>query len=188
VPVLPSVVWVGAAIAARSSVLANALRIGAAAVCSLWLFYKPGLSARGVAAERRALIDAARPVLSGARSIVALDIGWVGAATSATVVDLAGLTDPSIAMLPGGHTSKQIPEALLAARDVDAMVLLLERGQAPSEPWWESRFAFAVAQRVASFSMAQEFVPAARLPLASTGQSYLVVRRRPELSLSVFKR
>jgi hypothetical protein len=93
-------------------------------------------------------------------------------------------------MLPGGHTSKRIPEAMLERSEIDAMVLLLARDRAPSEPWWESRFAFAVAERVASFAVAREFAAVARLPLPSTGQIYLVVRRRTETAPlgSSFKR
>jgi hypothetical protein len=81
--------------------------------------------------------------------VAALDIGWLGAATDATIVDLAGLTDPVIAVLPGGHTSKAIPAALLDARKVDTIVLLLSEGASLREPWTASQFARVVEQRIA---------------------------------------
>ena len=64
----------------------------------------------------------ARPLLEGASRVAALDVGWVGAATDADVVDLAGLTDPEIAALPGGHTSKRVDAMFLLARDPDVLV------------------------------------------------------------------
>ncbi len=65
---------------------------------------------RRVYADRNALVVRARPLLDlpGTRVVAALDIGWVGAATGAELVDLAGLTDPAIASLRGGHTSKRL--------------------------------------------------------------------------------
>ena len=49
------------------------------------------------------------------------------------------MTDETVAMLPGGHTSKRIDDSLLRSRDVDALVLLAypphdelrSRGRAP---------------------------------------------------------
>ena len=81
--------------------------------------------------------------------IAALDIGWLGAATDATIVDLAGLTDPAIAVLPGGHTSKAIPASLLEARGVDALVLQVREGEARREPWTTSYFGRNVELRIA---------------------------------------
>ena len=65
--------------------------------------------------------------------MASLDAGWVGAATPARVVDLAGLTDLAIASLPGGHTSKRVTGAMLSDRNVDALVLLQRRGLAAGE-------------------------------------------------------
>ena len=74
---------------------------------------------RHVDEDRRELVARARPVLAGSRVVAALDVGWVGAATEAEIVDLAGLTDPSIAALPGGHTSKSVDLPMLLEREVD---------------------------------------------------------------------
>jgi hypothetical protein len=58
--------------------------------------------------------------------VATIDIGWVGAATGAEIVDLAGVTDPEIAALPGGHTSKAVSGVLLTARHTDRLVLELD--------------------------------------------------------------
>lgn len=78
---------------------------------------------RRVHPARKLLIAEARPVLVGAKVVAALDVGWVGAATGAQIVDLAGLTDPAIAALPGGHTSKSVDVAMLLDRDVDRLIV-----------------------------------------------------------------
>src|SRR5204862_350726 len=67
---------------------------------------------------------AAKVPLAGAKVVAALDVGWVGAVSDFTLLDLAGVTDEAVAMLPGGHTSKRVDDALLRHRDVDALVLL----------------------------------------------------------------
>jgi hypothetical protein len=137
-----------------------------------------GLPARQVARQRLELIEAARAPLRGARSVMALDVGWVGAATSAPVLDLAGVTDPVVANLPGGHTSKRVPEGLIEGRAVDAAVLLLAPGTREQTPWASSRFARAVEARVAAFSVVSELALWASVPLAGTEQRYLIVGRR----------
>jgi ABC-type Fe3+-hydroxamate transport system substrate-binding protein len=43
------------------------------------------------------------------------------------MIDLAGLTDPELAALPGGHTSKHIDAAMLLARDPDVILLYWRR-------------------------------------------------------------
>jgi hypothetical protein len=78
---------------------------------------------RRVHADRKDLIAQARPLLASAKVVAALDVGWVGAATKADIVDLAGVTDPSIAVLRGGHTSKAVDVAMLLERKVDTVVV-----------------------------------------------------------------
>ena len=102
--------------------------------------------------------------------MAALDIGWVGAATSASIVDLAGITDEAVAMLPGGHTSKRVSDALLRNRDVDALVLLTAAGAVDA-------YAREVENRVALLPSVESFRVVARLPLGETGQSYVILRK-----------
>ena len=74
VPVLPSVILVGAELAQRSSRFASAVRLALALGASAVLAISLGPSARGVLAQRRELIEGARPLLAGARRVAALDV------------------------------------------------------------------------------------------------------------------
>jgi hypothetical protein len=113
---------------------------------------------------RSTLVDRARPALAGAEVVAALDVGWVGAATDARVVDLAGLTDPAIAALPGGHTSKRVDLAMLLERDVDTVVV-----------YGEPRLVEQRLTRSALFG--ERFAHSATLPFG-VDQRYEVFRRR----------
>jgi hypothetical protein len=183
VPVLPGLLLAGAFIAELAAPWATLVRALVALAPAIALLATPGSAvrtARDVGGHRRALIDRARPALEGARRVAALDVGWVGAATDARVVDLAGITDPSIAVLPGGHTSKRIPDDLLDARDVDAVVLLLAPGEAAKHPWYASRFdpRLAVQRAVAVQAERAGYVVRAELPLGGTEQNYLILRSK----------
>jgi len=148
-PILPAVILVAAEIAAVADLRATALRIALALAGELFQLLKVGPVAAHVGEARVQLIEALRTPLAGALVVAALDIGWLGAATDATIVDLAGLTDPAIAVLPGGHTSKAIPAAMLDARGVDTIVLLLSEGELLRSPWTASQFARVVEMRIA---------------------------------------
>lgn len=175
VPVLPSVILAGAELAELSRTrLAPVLRVGAMLVVSGMLAFALGPSARNVGAQRRAVIDAASPVLAGAHTVAALDVGWVGVATDAKIVDLAGVTDPSIARLPGSHTAKRLPEGLLEVRAIDTLVLFTEgRGE-----WPELDFVHPVEERVSRLLSFSEFRPVARIPLPFTTRSYVILKRK----------
>jgi len=137
-------------VAAVADARLSALRFALALAGELFALVKVGPMAARVGVERAAMIAALGPALTEARVVASLDVGWVGAATEATIVDLAGLTDPAIAALPGGHTSKRLPRGLFDARRVDTIVLLLREGEPLASPWAASRFARAVEHRVAA--------------------------------------
>jgi hypothetical protein len=177
VPVLPAALLSGARLAEHVTLVPHLIRMATAVLVSVTLAIHVGWPARRIAEHRLALIDAARQPLAGVRTVAALDVGWVGAATSATVLDLAGVTDPLVARLPGGHTSKRIPEGWLESRQVDAVVLLLAPGSARVERLEGARFARAVEGRVAAFPFLSTLRPVAELPLAGTEQRYLVLAR-----------
>ena len=120
VPIAPSLVLVYAETA--GSRLSSTLRFAVAALAGVF-FLRAAPAGRHVVADRTALVERARPLLGATRKVAALDIGWVGAATDADIVDLAGLTDPAFAYLPGGHTSKRVDAGMLLDRDVDTVVL-----------------------------------------------------------------
>ncbi len=141
VPVLPGAALAAAHIASVAAPWANAVRATLATAGLVFQIVVAAPSAAKVGASRLALIREVAPSLAGARSVATLDVGWVGAATDASIVDLAGLTDPNIAVLPGGHTSKRIPASLLDARGVDGLVLLILDGHEPATPWTDTYFA-----------------------------------------------
>lgn len=175
VPVLPSVVLAGAELAALSRRRFVAARALVAAVVSVVVGGTLGPVARAVGDSRLFLIESAKPWLSGAQRIAALDIGWVGAASSADIVDLAGVTDPSIAVLPGSHTAKRLPAGLLEVRAVDALVVFVE---APAVASWPAlEFVHPVEARLSTLLSFSEFRPVAALPLRGTTRGYVVARR-----------
>jgi hypothetical protein len=165
VPVLPSFVLGAAELWRVAPAWASWLRLAVAGALSVYLASALGGAARSVGPDRARLIESARGPLAGARVVVALDVGWVGAVDDFTVVDLAGVTDESIAMLPGGHTSKRIDDALLRRRDVHPLGLL----QPPNHR--------EVERRVLSLPTAERFRPTAQLPFNGGRQRYVVLRK-----------
>jgi hypothetical protein len=122
-PVLPPLILATAhLLGSPSSALTAAIRLTIGAVAQIVVFAMRGPAAAHVLRDRLELIDAARPVLDGASAVATIDVGWVGSATSAPIVDLAGATDAEIAALPGGHTSKSVSGAFLTARGADRLV------------------------------------------------------------------
>jgi hypothetical protein len=172
VPVFPGVLLVGAALAEASSGWMNALRALLLLLAAAQLHYALGSDTRSVRARRAQLIDAGRALLQGSQRVGGVDIGWLGAASEQTIVDFAGVTDPEVAYLPGGHTSKRLPPDFLERRGIDTLVL--RRWPGP-----EARWAYAVDARVLSLRGAQQFAELGTIPLPGAGE-YVVLRRRPE--------
>lgn len=125
VPIAPSLAIVFVEAEPNARRLSTAVRSAAATLLGVAFVVQAAPAGRRVQRDRDALVRDARPVLASARAIAALDIGWVSAAApaDARIVDLAGLTDPAIAALPGGHTSKRVDAAMLVDRGVDTVVV-----------------------------------------------------------------
>lgn len=123
VPILPGLALAASDVAAVASRAVTFARVAIAGMLAVYTITGAAAAGRHVQSDRAALIERARPALASSRIIAALDIGWVGAATDATIVDLAGLTDPSIAALPGGHTSKSVDVGMLLDRQVDSVLV-----------------------------------------------------------------
>jgi hypothetical protein len=182
VPVIPSLVWAAAVAAEHAHPAATALRLLLAFATSVWLLAHGGARGRRVGPDRAALVLAARAPLAGASRIASLDVGWVGAATEAHVVDLAGVTDPVIAALPGGHTSKRVDATLLLEQRPDALLLYLPHGLPAGglASWRDADFTRGVEARLGSDDVvAEHFAPAAWLPLGSEGAGYVVLKATP---------
>ena len=124
VPALPAFVYVTAHLLSTPKPAIPLARLGLALVGTLFVLLRVGPVAARVLDDRLALVESAREALVGLDRVASVDIGWLGAATQAPIIDLAGVTDPEIAALPGGHTSKTISPTMLARRDVDAVLLL----------------------------------------------------------------
>lgn len=123
VPVAPSLALVFVDVGRVAHASSTAARSLVALALGIAVAVQAAPAGRHVHDARKALIAEARPALAGAKVVAALDVGWVGAATEARLVDLAGLTDPAIAVLPGGHTSKAVDLAMLLDRDVDTIIV-----------------------------------------------------------------
>jgi hypothetical protein len=175
VPALPCAALAAAHLAERAPPVRAALRFTLAAAGALLLAFGLGLRARRVGADRAQLIAEARSVFAHDQRIAALDVGWVGAARDAQIIDLAGVTDPEVAFFPGGHTSKRIPRAWLLAQRPTAIVLLLNDGVV-RDPFEHSWFSRAVEARVAHLA-APEFKVRTTLSLGD-GQKYVVLEPR----------
>jgi hypothetical protein len=150
-----------------------------AALAPALLIAEQGPDFRAVTERRLELVRAGRPWLEGADRVAAVDIGWVGLATEAHVVDLAGVTDPTIARLPGGHTSKAIYPGLFSDRDVDVWVIrAANRTYVPGDPLALVLPSYVVDARLLGRTDDLGFVGVATIPLPGTSGQYVIARRQ----------
>jgi hypothetical protein len=183
VPILPSLAWAAAVASEHAHPVATAARSLVAVTLGAALVARGGTDGRRVGGDRAALIATARPLLAGFHHVASADVGWVGAATDADVVDLGGVTDPTIAVLPGGHTSKRIDARLLLERGTDALLLWAPAGlpEGSTEAWRRGRYGHAVDARLAADDVtARHFTATAFLPLGASGAGYVLLRALPE--------
>lgn len=181
VPIVPSLAVAAVLLSERAHPAGIVLRSLSALVLGATLIAHGGTGGRRVGADREALIVAARPLLAGAHRVAALDVGWVGAATEADIVDLAGVTDPQIASLEGGHTSKHVSATMLLERDPDRVLLYAPAGLPGGrlDAWRDATFRGAVEARLAGDDLlARHFDASAWLALGKSGAGYVVLTRR----------
>jgi hypothetical protein len=179
VPVAPSLVWAAVLLAAHAGPVATCTRLALAITLGVLLIALVGTQGRDVGADRAALIGQAAPRLAGLRRIASLDVGWVGAATDADVLDLAGVTDPQVAALPGGHTSKRIDATFLLDMHPGALLLFLPVGLPDDnlDAWPLATYQRVVEYRLATDPVVQRhFAPAAWLPLGAKGAGYVLLK------------
>jgi hypothetical protein len=175
VPVVPALAVLAASV---SSTAARALLAALVLAADLAFGWRHRGTAVAVWSGRVRVIEALEPLLQGRTRVAGLDIGFLGAAFAGPVVDLAGLTDPAVAGLRGGHTSKVLPEGFLDERHVDALVLWAPPGSR-TELGAEALFGRVVETRLArSRAVASSFVESARLPWGSAGGELVVFVRR----------
>jgi hypothetical protein len=182
VPVVPSLAWAAALASEHAHPAATAARSLVALGLGAVLVARGGTEGRQVGRDRAALVEAARPLLAGFHRVAAPDVGWVGAATEADVVDLGGVTDPGIAALPGGHMAKAVDARLLLERDTDALLLYLPSGlpEGGVPAWREGTYGHVVDARLAADAVtARHFTAIAFLPLGARGAGYVLLRALP---------
>jgi len=180
VPVLPWLIAVGVR-ELRPSRVAFASLFAAACTSTLLLFAY-GSATRQVIPRRERMVAELRATLGGARAVAAVDIGWVGRATSAEVIDLAGVTDPRVAALPGGHTSKRIHPGFFSARSVDTwLIRAADRSYVPAAPLSSIRCVYAVDQGLVRRAENLGFRAVSTLVLPGTGEQYVVARHESVL-------
>ncbi len=142
------------------------------------LLVQQGADYRAVVERRLALVDSGRKPLAGAQNVAAVDIGWVGLATSAIVTDLGGVTDPRIGRLAGGHTNRLISPGLFSDRDIDAWVIRLnDRSFALGDDLRELNPVYGTDLRLLRAGAAQDMKAVALLPLPATAGQYVVLRQ-----------
>ena len=175
-PAMPAAFWVTSCLLSlRRSLLQN---IGGvlAMVTIAYVGVAVGVPGRHVMQARLELIREVAPLLKGAKLVAGLDVGWLGVAARNDIMDLAGTTDPRIALIPGGHTTKKIPNSWFDSLKPDALVLLLAPGESVAPNWSESRFARGVENRVSALEYWQGCTVRGQVPLKFTRQFYIVVR------------
>jgi hypothetical protein len=180
VPVLPSLAIVFAQLAGTCSALSNSVRLGLCLAGQIFVLGRVGPAAARVGQDRMGLIEQLRGVLSPSDRVASVDIGWVGAASDAAVIDLAGVTDPVVASLPGGHTTKALSGLMLANRGVTKVVFQLIPDSTEQRAWNEGPFARGVEKRLASDPWVKEHFVAEKIIGAGPRLRYWVATRRPD--------
>jgi len=174
-PVLPWLVAVGVRDVRRPR-LVLAIALGAACVSSSLLFAF-GAATRRVIPRREHMVAELRPLLQGARRIATVDIGWVGRATGAEVIDLAGVTDPRVAALSGGHTSKRIVPGFFAARSIDTwLIRAADRSYVVGAPLETIACTYVVDARLVRRAEDLGFEGVATVAVPGTDEQYVVAR------------
>jgi hypothetical protein len=177
-PVVPSLLL--AAVQAAPAGMPFAVRAALALTLEGYYALAQAPAGRRVMADRAALAAAARPLFADARRIASLDVGWPSAASEAAIVDLAGVTDPEVAALPGGHTSKRVDPAFLLTRQPDVLLLLARRGVDAThlDEWGRAEYRGIAEQRLARSEVIERaFSPRAFLSLGVRGEGYVVLIR-----------
>ena len=182
-PVAPSLALVFVRSAPFAKAWSSSSRVVLAAALGVRLLVVAAPSGRHVQRDREALIRASRDYLQNAHSVATADIGWPTAATEAHIVDLAGLTDPNIAVLAGGHTSKRIDPAMVIDAHADVVLLYATAGVSATalDDWREAEYEKLVDVRLASSPLfSRHFEAVGFLPLGDRGAGYVVLTKIEE--------
>jgi len=139
----------------------------------------PEWRAAGEARERVG-VEIATRLRHESRRVALVDIGFLGYASDCDVIDLAGITDPEVAAMAGGHLDKHIPSPWLATRAPDTVLLHSSLPPLAAEDGRLLRLhGYPVEMRIARSAWLQrEFRVAALYPYAP-GYHYVLLHRLP---------
>lgn len=187
VPVLPCLSIVFAHLARVSHPTSTAARALLCVAGQVFVLWTVGADARRVFQDRTVLVDGLRERVRPSHVVASVDIGWVGAAHQGTVVDLAGVTDPAVAALPGGHTSKRIPQEMLASRGVTHLLLLLPSSHPPppTEAWETCSLSRAVEVRLCRAAQVRAEFQLAGVVRSTDALQYLLLERSSDVGRRV---
>ncbi len=177
VPVLPALAIVFAHLASVAHVASTIARALVCMMGQAFVYATVGVGAHHVVRDRMVLIEQLRGQLRPDDVVACLDVGWVGVAHRGSVFDLAGVTDPQVAALPGGHTSKRVTAEMLDARGVTHLLVLLARGESGLDAWQSCGLGRSVEVRLCrSEAVRAKFHPT-RLVRSTDTLQYLLLER-----------
>ncbi len=177
-PIAPSLALVFVRSVSTSNQIAAILRAIVAFGFGARLLVVAAPAGRHVEDDRDRLIEASRQYLQNAHVIASADIGWPTAASEAHIVDLAGLTDPNIAALGGGHTSKRVDPAMIIDAHPDVVLLFATSGidESSLANWHSAEYQKLIDVRLANSGLfSRHFDAVAFLPLSHRGDGYVVL-------------
>lgn len=119
--------------------------------------------------------------LAGERPVALVDVGYLPYAGGFDVVDLGGITDPSIGRRAGGHLAKDVEPELIASRG--ARVIVLRSFVAPrigADGTIEALAGEPVERRIAGSAWLREHFRVARVAPWSASYHYVVLVSRGE--------
>ncbi len=185
VPVLPLVAWmVGVGVSdivrrTRSkTVLVAACCVVLGAPGALFAIDAQQAIEAGRTRERegRAL---AHELTRAARRVALIDVGFLAYVGGFEPVDLAGVTDPGIGRLPGGHCDKPITGAMLVERGVDGLLLHASREpRADEEGRLTALAGHPVERRLAMDETVRRVFRVAEIRPYAEGYWYVLLRPR----------
>ncbi len=137
----------------------------------LWVPIVPSLAYAAVLAAAHA-----HPLATAVRSSLAIVLGGILLVRNGNG---GRLTDPEIAALPGGHTSKRVDVRFLLDRDPDALLLYAPLGLSRGSSWRDASYPRVVEARLAHDDrIARQFEATAWLALGTNGGGYVLLERR----------
>jgi hypothetical protein len=110
--------------------------------------------------------------------VALVDVGYLAYRSGLEVVDLGGITDPTIGTLPGGHAAKAVDPGLLQARDPRLIVLHSTRPPRVEDGRLRALWGHPVEQRVARMAWVRSRFVVDRVVRYAPGYHYVVLRRR----------